>query len=132
MRYFDLGNLASNAAVELDNQTLGRVLPFTSVEALRAFLEQEILRVENPEAPDSALDLTVALLVERALERHGPRIATLNNLQEEVQKLVQRLINVVARPRVFEAKELRGICLSLSTEAYYVGVTQRGFGARAD
>jgi hypothetical protein len=122
----DLSEVASRAAIELDNLRLNRSNKRSAVERLTRMLNDWLA-----ESGGHALDPTTAVVVHRALSSGQGRvdISTLADLAKETRGLLDRFRSISQAPNPRDLKELLEFCLSLSENAS--GSKAFGWGAPA-
>ena len=120
----DLASIASRAAVELDHVVLGRSARAEGLHAvtLLATALRDWSNVNQPAAPDSALNPTTAVVLHRALNEYTEHQAP-TQLQEILDKAaeVTELLRAVAEhpgsQNATEIIRLRTFCIDLSKQA---------------
>jgi hypothetical protein len=120
----DLASLASRAAVELDHIVLGRVDRAGDLSAVTRLATslRDWSDVNQPAAPDSALNPTTAVVLHRALNEYtGHKAPTqLQEILDKAAEVTERLTTVAKQPASLDGMEvirLRTFCIDLSKQA---------------
>jgi hypothetical protein len=120
----DLASLASRAAVELDHVVLGRLARAEGLPAVTRLANslRDWSDVNQPAAPDSALNPTTAVVLHRALNEYtGHQAPThLQEILEKAAEVTERLRLVATQPASHDPGEvirLRTFCIDLSKQA---------------
>ncbi len=116
----DLPSLASQAAVELDNLSLGRGKNLSAVKTLAEKLSQSVTEVDEPSSRSSLLDPVAAVAVSRAIGDLGDSAQPkqLNDLLSRAGDLTRQL-RALAEDATADADipTLRSFCVALSRHA---------------
>ena len=118
----DLASLACQAAIELDNLILDRPTAFESASRLVSAITESVPENSDPFSPNSLLDPTVVLIVNRAIGDAipGEPPTRVDDLVRCAARLMQELSDLIADPgrsranRLPELKQMRLLCLALS------------------
>lgn len=116
----DLPSVASRAALQLDNLLIGTSTPIEAVKELA-----ESLARMRPSDPETVLDPTAAVVVNRAIDDaklEAVPLSTIEDLLLVISRIQKKLEAVVSNPEGIrenriELETLRGFCVSLSRSA---------------
>ena len=118
----DLASLACQAAIEFDNLILDRPTAFDSASRLVSAIRESLPQNSDPFSPNSLLDPTAVLIVNRAIGDAipGEPLTRVDALVRRSARLMQQLTDLIANPqcsranRLSELKLMRSLCLALS------------------
>lgn len=123
----DLATVSCYAAGEVDNLILGRPNGFSAVRRLLKMIQQTLIGEETCASPESMIDPTTAVAMNRALECSDPalrdNLKTVDQLRKESARVVGSLERVIQSPSKVrnedlpELETLRSLCIALSDNA---------------
>lgn len=121
----NLASLACEAAIEIDNLLLGRKQSLVAVVALIDAISSSVTKVEKPTRPNSLLDPTTAIALNRAIQATYSiqALKRLDELVREADRITGRLVKLVETPTQFlkqhpdELRRMKAFCLALSRSA---------------
>jgi len=123
----DLATVSCYAAGEVDNLILGRANGFSAVKRLIEMIHEALFVQRMGASPESLIDPTTAVAMNRALERSDPalkdNLSTVDQLIEQSKKVAQLLERVssdpdqVKRKKPEQLRKLRSLCIALSDNA---------------
>jgi len=123
----DLATVSCYAAGEVDNLILGRANGFSAVRRLTGMIHEALFVQRTGASPESLIDPTTAVAMNRALERSDPALKdnlnTVDQLIEQSRKVAELLERVsrdpiqVKKKRPEELRKLRSLCIALSSSA---------------
>jgi len=123
----DLAIVACYAAGEVDNLIMGRPNGFSALKRLLEMIQSSIISSNESTSPQSLIDPTTAVAMNRALEHSYPTLkeslSTVDQLIEQSGVVAELLDRVIKEPQKFQKHQgkdletLRSLCLSLSNNA---------------
>jgi len=121
----DLATVSCYAAGEVDDLILGRSRSFDALKRLLEMLRNSLISSKVSASPESLIDPTTAVAMNRAFENSDPPISmsTVEELLTQSNRVAKLLERVITEPqRVREAERdklenLRSLCLELSNSA---------------